>query len=34
LGLLGSSKGKPIYTVDVSGDRPEVKYIEDAPVIE
>ena len=34
LGLLDSSKGKPIYTVDVSGDRPEVKYIKDAPVIE
>lgn len=34
LGLLDSSKGKPIYTVDVSGDSPVVKYTEDAPVIE
>lgn len=33
LGLLGSSKGKPLYTVNVSGDEPEVEYVGDAPVI-
>jgi hypothetical protein len=34
LGLLGSSKGKPIYTVDVSGSEPIVELVGNAPVIE
>lgn len=34
LGLLGSSKGRPIYAVDVSKDIPEVKYMENARVLE
>lgn len=34
LGLLGSSKGKPIYTVDVSGEKPVVEKVGEAPVIE
>ncbi len=35
LGLLGSSKGKPIFTVYVSsGEEPTVEYVGEAPVIE
>ena len=34
LGLLGSSRGKPMYSVDVSSVEPEVSFIADAPVIE
>lgn len=33
LGLLGSSKGKPIFTVDVSSDEPVVEKVGEAPVI-
>lgn len=33
LGLLGSSKGKSIFTVDVSGDEPVVEMVGQAPVI-
>lgn len=33
LGLLGSSKGKPIYTVDVSNDEPVIELVGTAPVI-
>jgi len=34
LGLLGSSKGKPIFTVDVSSEEPKVELVGQAPVIE
>lgn len=34
LGLLGSSKGKMIFTVDMSSEEPVVEYVGDAPVIE
>lgn len=34
LGLLGSSKGKPIFTVDVSSEEPVVEKVGQAPVIE
>ena len=33
LGLLGSSKGKPIYTVDVSQEEPVVEHVGQAPVV-
>lgn len=33
LGLLGSSKGKPIYTVDVSNDEPVIELVGNAPVM-
>ena len=33
LGLLGSSKGKPIFTVDVSGSEPIVEFVGYAPVL-
>jgi len=34
LGLLGSSKGKPMFTVDVSGSEPDVELVGEAPVME
>ncbi|GIK84412.1 MAG: hypothetical protein BroJett025_10340 [Patescibacteria group bacterium] len=34
LGLLGSSKGKPIYTVDVSTNEPVVEMVGNAPIFE
>ena len=34
LGLLKSSKGKPIFEVDASSEEPVVEYVQDAPVIE
>lgn len=34
LGLLGSSKGKPIFTVDVSSDEPVVELVGNAPTID
>lgn len=34
LGLLGSSKGKPIFTVDVSGEEPVIELVGEAPIIE
>jgi hypothetical protein len=34
LGLLGSSKGKSIFTVDVSGSEPVVELVGEAPVID
>ena len=34
LGLLASSKGKPMYAVNVDGQNPEISYLQDAPVIE
>lgn len=34
LGLLGSSKGKPMYSVNVDGEIPVVEYLKDAPVLE
>jgi len=33
LGLLGSSKGKSIFTVDVSNEKPVVEYIGKAPIL-
>jgi hypothetical protein len=34
LGLLGSSKGKPMYSVNVDGETPEIAYLQKAPVLE
>ncbi len=34
LGLLGSSKGKPIYIVNFSGDEPLVELVGNAPIFE
>lgn len=34
LGLLGSSKGKPLFTVNVSEEKPEVQHVGEAPIIE
>lgn len=33
LGLLGSSKGKPMYTVNVDSETPEIAFLMNAPVL-
>jgi len=34
LGLLGSSKGKPMFLVDVSGEKPVVQYLQHVTILE
>ncbi|MFH0857211.1 MAG: hypothetical protein V1848_00500 [Candidatus Magasanikbacteria bacterium] len=34
LGLLGTSKGKPMFLVDVSGEKPKVQYLQHVTVLE